>query len=165
MTTNRLADLPTLNKEIADCRQIQQWATATRSQWIDELEAIRDAATDEEQAEAIAAAEAEAVRLATKVARRLVDANDIRNYICGDLTGDLTDEQDDGISHLTIADLVEWMRANAISIDQATNGARDGWVINATEAIAFASCRSWRGPEADGRWVEIDLLTGEAVAK
>jgi len=54
---------------------------------------------------------------------------------------------------------------NAISIDQATNGARDGWVINATEAIAFASCRSWRGPEADGRWVEIDLLTGEAVSK
>ena len=155
---NTLSDLPTLNCEIAACKQTQSWApSSVRSSWVGSLEAIRDAATDEDLAAAITAAAAEARRLATIVARRLVSADEIRERLYNDLTSD----QDDEIRDMTIDDLVVWMRANGVTIDDATNGGRDGFAITRRRAVAYASCRTWRDDDAD--CVEIDLLAGEVV--
>lgn len=159
-TATRLSDLPALNAEIAACRKVQSWAPgSTRSDWIDELEAIRDATTDDELADAIVDADARQIRQATKVARGLADADAIRAH----LSRDTTAEQDAVIAGLDLAHLVDWMRANSITIDQATQGERDGWVITATEAVAYAGMRDWRDG-ADPRWVNVDLLTGEVTA-
>ena len=151
---NTLSDLPTLNCEIAACKQTQSWSpNSIRTSWVGSLEAIRDATTDENLAAAIDAAATEARRLATIIAQRLVDPDEIRER----LYADLTSEQDDEIRDMTVAELVGWMRANGVTIRDDMNGNRDGYEISRSRARAYASCRSWRGFE-DYDFVEIDLL-------
>ena len=156
-TINTLSDLPTLNCEIAACKQAQSWSpNSIRTSWVGTLEAIRDATTDEDLAAAIDAAATEARRLATICAHILGDPDEIRER----LYADLTSEQDDEIRDMTVAQLVAWMRENDVTIDDATNGNRDGYEITRNRARAYASCRSWRGCE-DYDFVEIDLLAVE----
>ena len=156
-TINTLSDLPTLNCEIAACKQAQSWSpNSIRTSWVGTLEAIRDATTDEDLAAAIDAAATEARRLATICAHILGDPDEIRERLYADLTA----EQDDEIRDMTVAELVGWMRENGVTIDDATNGERDGYEITGRRARAYASCRSWRGCE-DYDFVEIDLLAVE----
>lgn len=153
-TINTLRDLPELNREISVCKQTQSWSPSSiRTSWVGSLEAIRDATTDEDLAAAIDAAATEARRLATIIAQRLVDPDEIRERLYDDLTA----EQDDEIRDMTVAELVGWMRENDVTIDDATAGKRDGYEITTRGALAYASCRSWRGSE-DYDYVEIDLL-------
>ena len=153
-TINTLSDLPTLNCEIAACKQAQSWSpNSIRTSWVGSLEAIRDATTDENLAAAITAAASEARRLATICAHILGDPDEIRERLYADLTA----EQDDEICDMIVAELVGWMRENDVTIDDATAGERDGYEITTRGARAYASCRSWRGSE-DYDYVEIDLL-------
>lgn len=151
-----------LNEEIGACRQVQSWAPgATRSGWVTELEAIIEAyetGTADQVVEAIKAAEAEAHRLATVVARCLLDVDSFRRSLT-----DETDDQDaitalDGAD--TVAELVEVARRYDIEIDDGTSGRRDGYVLNAVDAYAFSTSRSMVQDSTSG--IEIDLLTGEA---
>jgi len=158
-TINTLRDLPELNREISVCKQTQSWSPSSiRTSWVGSLEAIRDATTDEDLAAAIDAAATEARRLATIIAQRLVETDEIRERLYDDLTA----EQDDEIRDMTVAELVGWMRENDVTIDDATAGERDGYEITTRGARAYASCRSWRGSE-DYDYVEIDLLAAEVV--
>lgn len=153
-TINTLRDLPELNREISVCKQTQSWSPSSiRTSWVGSLEAIRDATHEEDLAAAIDAAATEARRLATIIAQRLVDPDEIRERLYDDLTA----EQDDEIRDMTVAELVGWMRENDVTIDDATAGKRDGYEITTRGALAYASCRSWRGSE-DYDYVEIDLL-------
>lgn len=153
-TINTLRDLPELNREISVCKQTQSWSPSSiRTSWVGSLEAIRDATHEEDLAAAIDAAATEARRLATIIAQRLVDPDEIRERLYDDLTA----EQDDEIRDMTVVQLVGWMRENDVTIDDATAGKRDGYEITTRGALAYASCRSWRGSE-DYDYVEIDLL-------
>lgn len=159
-------NLDDLRSEIRDCRQVQSWANGTRSRWVGDLEDLLDAIESEESPETItnlaAAAKAHQVDLATKVARRLVHVDEIADHIRRH--EDLTDTQETELAAITdVAELVAWMRTNDITIDNAVNGDRDGWTIDATQAVAYASCRSW--VQDDAEWVEVDLVTGEATAR
>lgn len=154
-------DIDELTEELHQSRQTQSWAPhSTRSRWVPELEELVAAVEDGDPAaiaSAVAAADAEAVRLATIVAHRKAAADVIADRVdyCGeDVT--IADRDD-------VAGMVAELRAAGVRIDDATNGERDGLVITDTEATAYASCRSFRGSEAEGRWVEIDLLTGEVT--
>jgi len=156
-TESTTAEIPELNREISVCKQTQSWSPSSiRTSWVGSLEAIRDATTDEDLAAAIDAAATEARRLATIIAQRLVDPDEIRERLYADLTA----EQDDEIRDMTVAELVGWMRENDVTIDDATAGERDGYEITTRGARAYASCRSWRGCE-DYDFVEIDLLAVE----
>lgn len=155
VTTLTTDEIETLDREITYCRNAQSFANGTRSQWLPELEEIREAAgAASKLAEAIEVADREAERLATIVARRLVDADEIRER----LYADTTDEQDAAIADLDVAGLVAWMRSEDITLDDAGVGVPDGYTINEHEASAYATCRTWRGPDAEPRWVEINLL-------
>ncbi len=156
-TESTTAEIPELNREISVCKQTQSWSPSSiRTSWVGSLEAIRDATTDDDLAAAIDAAATEARRLATIIAQRLVDPDEIRERLYDDLTA----EQDAEVRDMTVAELVGWMRENGVTIDDATAGERDGYEITGRRARAYASCRSWRGSE-DYDFVEIDLLAVE----
>ena len=147
-----------LDAEIAYCHRAQSWSPgSTRTGWVFDLEAIRDAATRAEQDAAIAAAKAEAIRLATIVARRIAaDAvYTLTEWIDDDRVPDDID---------AIAPLIEWMRDTGVTVDMASNGARDGCEVTERVAVAYATCREW-DREADATWVEVDLLTGEVTVR
>ena len=152
-----------LLREINYCRQAQLWASTTRTQWVWALEDIYRAATPAERSEAIATAKAEAVRLATIVARGLVgDAVYVLSrWINVDAEGE-GDMVPDNID--TTAGLVEWIRSHGATVDRASNGERDGYVVTAREAIAYAMCREWER-DVDPTWVEVDLLTGDVAVR
>lgn len=155
-------DPDALRKEIEDSRQAQAWQpTAIRSRWVNDLENLavaiaNDGETPDTIADLAATAKARQVELATIVARNLATNLDALTERASQATGETVDFP-------TIAELVAWMRANDITIDDAANGERDGWVVTADEAVAYATCRSWEPDTPE--WVEVDLLTGEAVAK
>ena len=152
-----------LLREINYCRQAQSWNNGTRTSWVWALEDIYRAATPTERSEAIATARAEAVRLATIVARGLVgDAVYVLRWwanVDAEGEGDMVPDDID-----TIAPLIDWMRARGITVDGASNGARDGYVVTAREAIAYATCREWER-DVDPTWVEVDLLTGDVAVR
>ncbi len=43
----------------------------------------------------------------------------------------------------TVAGLVAIAREHDVRVDDATRGERDGWIIDADRAEAYASCRTW----------------------
>lgn len=148
-----------LAAEIHACRQTQSWAPrSTRSRWLADLIDIADAADGNDPAalrDATAAADAQAVYLATAVAQGLAgDVNSLAYRL--DLDGPFD----------TAADVVAAARATGVTVDNALQGDRDGFVIDADTAVAYATCRQWQDPElVDARWVEVDLLTGEVTVK
>lgn len=151
----------TLNAEIHHCRETQSWAPeSVRTGWVDELVAIRDAVTDTERSEAITYANAEAIRLATIVARRLApDHYRLRDSLANVLTHDDYRQ----VSDMNVTEIVAWMRQfDEFTIDDGEDGKRDGFIISRDRAVAYASVRSWQGPDGPSQWVEVDLLTGDA---
>lgn len=52
-------------------------------------------------------------------------------------------------------------RTHDMTLVDDMGGSRDGYIVTATRAVAYASCRTWRDDDAD--CVEIDLLAGEVV--
>lgn len=159
-------DIDDLRSEIHFARQAQSWQPgATRSRWVNDLENLLDAIEAGDSPETIAslaaAAKARQVELATVVARRLADVDEVADRIIRHV--DLTDTQEADLAAITdVTELVAWMRANDITIDDAANGYRDGWTIDADQAVAYASCRSWEPGTPE--WVDVDLVTGEATA-
>lgn len=148
-----------LAAEIHACRQTQSWAPrSTRSRWLSDLLDIADAVDEKDPValrEAIAAADAEAVYLATVVAQGLAaDVSSLAWRL------DLDD------TFTTTAHAVAAARREGLTVDNALQGDRDGFVIDADTAVAYATCRQWQDPElVDARWVEVDLLTGKVAVQ
>lgn len=106
--------------------------------------------------EAVSQAKTRAFELAEEVARGLAtDVDGLR---------DALSEGDDSLVEAfedagTIAELVEVARTHGVTVDDAALGERDGYEVNGSTAIAYATVRTWDGTLP---WVQVDLLTGEA---
>jgi hypothetical protein len=152
-TTISTSQLDHLRREVAACRQTQSWAPgSTRSQWWPDVQTVLDAVEEDgDVAAALGAARSEAFRLAAEVAHDLVDV-DVLAEALRDRDIDLPDDID------TVPAAVTWCRANGVTIDQAVNGARDGWIIDGSRAEVYASCRPL--DEDDASYVVVDALTG-----
>lgn len=165
MTTLDTGDIEAITRELHECRQTQSWATAVRSSWTDELQAILDAnEAGDDPAAAIEAADTKAWDLAEHVARtRLTSLEDFRSA-CTRLAEreDATDDVVDAIAEMaTAADLVEFIRAQGWNWDDGSAGLRDGYTITDMQAEAYATRRDWREDRCEG--VAIDLLDGSVT--
>lgn len=161
-------DIVALNREIADCKQVQNWSPLSpRSSWWPALEAIRDATNENEVTEAIKHATSEAVQLATIVATRMaIDAQRLRDDLLAEVwhTEELVgiDESENRYDDLNAATTVQGLVAIAIrhgiAVDDSRYCARDGLVIDHDKGryYAYATIRDWQGHDNAGT-IEVPL--------
>lgn len=154
-----------IKEEIKACEQAQRWAVgATRTKWVDQLVNILEAEDKKEAQEAIKEAEDKAIHLATVVAKGKLDFHEVAARILEKIYDEDIEVEDKDMDalvadHGLVKDLVEIVRRYGLDIDEAVQGERDGYVINAKEAKVFATARTW--VEDDTHGVEIDMLTEE----
>src|SRR5690606_10042173 len=115
----------------------------------------------ERLSEAVRQARERAWELAEQVARGLAtDVDHLRDELQDSLS-EQADSVDEALEDAeTIPELVEAARAHGVTVDTAALGERDGYEVDETTAVAYATVRTWDGSYP---YVQVDLLTGEAT--
>lgn len=177
-------DRVSLKQEIGDCERVRSWSSRAqvRSSWLPELRAIlqaddvlRDALELDDLDLVVEAEDAleDAMRAACERARGLAQtkatqyARDkalVWAAVCTAIGDDDSESESDVAESMSVAEMVAAARAAGVRIDDSLSGARDGFVIDDRQAVAYASCRWWKwGAEYGCDFVEVQLVPSWTV--